>query len=182
MAATPAGDVAAKAIAFARAQIGKPYVWGATGPNSYDCSGLIQTSYKHAGLTLPRVTYQQVKVGKPVSKDALQPGDLIFPNPGHVQLYSGNGMVIEAPQSGIPVREVKVWGFWQARRVTSPTTATTPGAPATDTPASNSNDATNAVGIIGAIEWIMSPHNWLRIGEGIGGGLVLFVALRSARG
>jgi cell wall-associated NlpC family hydrolase len=113
----PAGDKAAVAIAFARAQIGKPYVFGATGPNSYDCSGLIQAAYKAAGVGLPRTTYQQILIGKNISQSDLIPGDLIFPDAGHVQLYSGNGNIIEAPESGQNVKERKIWGFWRARRV-----------------------------------------------------------------
>lgn len=106
-------------LAFARAQIGKPYVFGATGPNSYDCSGLAQAAYASAGIRISRVTETQIAEGSPVSQSQLAPGDLVFPDPGHVQIYSGNGNVIEAPHSGANVREVPMWGFWQARRITS---------------------------------------------------------------
>lgn len=108
-----------QAIAYAEAQIGDPYVWGATGPNSFDCSGLVQAAYAAAGVKLPRTTYQQVLVGAPVTKDQLQPGDLVFPDAGHVQIYVGNGKVVEAPRAGLKVREVPMWGFWKARRVAS---------------------------------------------------------------
>jgi uncharacterized protein YycO len=118
-------NAADQAIAFARAQIGKPYVFGATGPNSYDCSGLIQAAYKSAGISLPRTTYQQVFSGQGVSKSELAPGDLVFPDPGHVQIYSGNGSIIESPHSGATVQERAMWGFWQARRVTAPGTGVT---------------------------------------------------------
>jgi cell wall-associated NlpC family hydrolase len=107
------------AVAYARAQIGKPYVYGATGPNSFDCSGLVQAAYKAAGVSLPRTTYQQILVGSPVGKTALTIGDLVFPDVGHVQIYSGNGNVIEAPHTGTNVREVAMWGFMTARRITS---------------------------------------------------------------
>lgn len=110
---------AAEAVTFARAQIGKPYRWGATGPNAFDCSGLIQAAYKYAGISLPRTTYQQITRGHRVSRKDLQLGDLVFPDPGHVQIYSGNGNVIEAPHTGAYVREVKMWGFLTARRVVS---------------------------------------------------------------
>ena len=109
--------VAATVIAFARAQIGKPYVWGATGPSSYDCSGLVVASFKAAGISLPRTTYQQVLMGTAVSRAELIPGDLVFPDPGHVGIYTGNGMWIEAPHAGTSVREVQDWGFWRARRI-----------------------------------------------------------------
>lgn len=105
------------AVAWARSQIGKPYKWGATGPNAFDCSGLVQQAYKHAGINLPRTTQQMIFSGHRVSKKDLQIGDLVFPDPGHVQLYSGNGNIIESPHTGLNVREVKMWGFMTARRV-----------------------------------------------------------------
>lgn len=108
---------AATAISFARAQIGKPYAYGKTGPSSYDCSGLVQAAYKSAGVTLPRTTKGQILVGTPVSKANLQPGDLVFPDLGHVQIYTGNGRVVEAPHTGTKVREVPMWGFLTARRI-----------------------------------------------------------------
>ncbi|MFF7261328.1 NlpC/P60 family protein [Streptomyces sp. NPDC008159] len=102
---------AAKALAFARAQIGKPYVWGATGPGSYDCSGLTQAAWKAAGVDLPRTTYDQVNAGTTVSLSAARPGDLIFfyDNIGHVGLYIGNGMMIHAPKPGTYVREESIF-------------------------------------------------------------------------
>src|SRR4051794_5650076 len=112
-----------QAIAFANAQIGKPYVWATSGPDSFDCSGLIYASYKSAGVGLGRTTYQQILDGTEISQSNLLPGDLIFPSIEHVQLYVGDGMVIEAPYPGSQVRKVKMWGFWRARRVSAPGTA-----------------------------------------------------------
>ncbi|MFI0543627.1 NlpC/P60 family protein [Streptomyces sp. WSLK1-3] len=102
---------AAKALAFARAQIGKPYVWGATGPDSYDCSGLTQAAWKAAGVDLPRVTYDQVNAGTTVSLADAQPGDLVFfyDDISHVGLYIGNGMMIHAPKPGAYVREESIY-------------------------------------------------------------------------
>ncbi len=99
-------SVADQAIAFARQQLGKPYVWGATGPDSFDCSGLTQAAYKAAGITLPRTTYDQVNVGTRVSESDLQPGDLIFfyADDSHVGLYIGNGEMIHAPHTGTVVK------------------------------------------------------------------------------
>lgn len=108
---------AATAIAFARAQIGKPYRYGATGPNEWDCSGLVQAAWRAAGVELPRTTYTQILAGTGVNRDSLAPGDLIFPNPGHVQLYIGGGRIIEAPRTGVPVREGDLGGMIAARRV-----------------------------------------------------------------
>ncbi|GAA3953484.1 C40 family peptidase [Streptomyces marokkonensis] len=105
------GTKAEKALAFARAQIGKPYVWGATGPGSYDCSGLTQAAWKAAGVTLPRTTYDQVETGTTVPISQAQPGDLVFfyDDVTHVGLYIGDGMMIHAPKPGAYVREESVF-------------------------------------------------------------------------
>ncbi|MQY35274.1 hypothetical protein SRB17_32470 [Streptomyces sp. RB17] len=102
---------AEKAIAFARAQMGKPYVWGATGPDSYDCSGLTQAAWKAAGVTLPRTTYDQVNAGTTVSLADARPGDLVFfyDDISHVGIYIGNGMMIHAPKPGAYVREESIY-------------------------------------------------------------------------
>ncbi|MFI9768414.1 NlpC/P60 family protein [Streptomyces sp. NPDC052415] len=102
---------AEKAIAFARAQIGKPYVWGATGPDSYDCSGLTQAAWNAAGISLPRTTYDQVNAGTTVSLANALPGDLVFfyDDVTHVGIYIGNGMMIHAPKPGTYVREESVY-------------------------------------------------------------------------
>lgn len=109
-AAKPAADepssTAADAIDAAESKLGKPYVWGATGPNSFDCSGLMQYSFEQAGKDLPRTAAAQSKVGDKVSMDDLKPGDLIFlySPVSHVVMYVGNGKVIEAPNSGEDVK------------------------------------------------------------------------------
>ncbi|MFE7584779.1 NlpC/P60 family protein [Streptomyces gardneri] len=97
---------AAEAVSFARAQLGKPYVWGATGPSAYDCSGLTQAAWRAAGVSLPRTTYTQINAGQRVSRSQLAPGDLIFFYSGisHVGLYIGGGQMIHAPRPGAPVR------------------------------------------------------------------------------
>ncbi|MER6471994.1 C40 family peptidase [Streptomyces collinus] len=102
---------AAKALDFARAQIGKPYVWGATGPGSYDCSGLTSAAWKAAGVTLPRTTYDQVGAGTTVSLTDAQPGDLVFfyDDISHVGIYIGDGMMIHAPKPGAYVREESIY-------------------------------------------------------------------------
>ncbi|MFD5158490.1 NlpC/P60 family protein [Streptomyces hawaiiensis] len=100
-----------KALAFARAQVGKPYVWGAVGPGSYDCSGLTQAAWKAAGVTLPRTTYDQVNAGATVPLSQAQPGDLVFfyDDVTHVGVYIGNGMMIHAPKPGTYVREESIY-------------------------------------------------------------------------
>lgn len=113
-------DLWEKIYALLKQQLGKPYVWGATGPDSFDCSGLVQycfNQYKdETGITLNRVTTQQVKQGTEVSKDnkeEWQPGDLLFwyaspPYPGHVSIYLGNNQMIHAPKTGDVVRIVDI--------------------------------------------------------------------------
>ncbi|MEF2527912.1 MULTISPECIES: C40 family peptidase [Streptomyces] len=100
------GSRAARAVAFAYGAVGKPYVWGATGPGAYDCSGLTQAAWRAAGVSLPRTTYTQINAGRRVSRGELAPGDLVFFYSGvtHVGLYIGNGQMIHAPRPGSTVR------------------------------------------------------------------------------
>ncbi|MGW7102930.1 NlpC/P60 family protein [Streptomyces sp. NPDC054838] len=100
------GSRAARAVAFAYGALGKPYVWGATGPGAFDCSGLTQAAWGAAGISLPRTTYTQINAGQRVSRDRLAPGDLVFFYSGvtHVGLYIGDGKMIHAPHPGAPVR------------------------------------------------------------------------------
>ncbi|MFE2551406.1 NlpC/P60 family protein [Streptomyces sp. NPDC059355] len=100
------GTRAARAVAFAYGAIGKPYIWGATGPGSFDCSGLTQAAWRSAGVSLPRTTYTQINAGQRVSRDQLAPGDLVFFYSGvtHVGMYIGNGQMIHAPRPGSTVR------------------------------------------------------------------------------
>ncbi|MFG3011728.1 NlpC/P60 family protein [Streptomyces cinerochromogenes] len=104
-AATPTARAAA-AVAYAYAKLGSPYVWGATGPNAFDCSGLVQAAYRSAGISLPRTSYAQINAGRRVSRTELQPGDLVFFYSGisHVGIYVGNGQMIHAPNPSAPVR------------------------------------------------------------------------------
>ncbi|MEU5398811.1 NlpC/P60 family protein [Streptomyces sp. NPDC005963] len=97
---------AARAIAFARGAIGKPYVWGATGPDAFDCSGLTRAAWQTAGVRLPRTTYGQIDSGTRIQRSALAPGDLVFFYSGisHVGLYIGDGKMIHAPRPGSSVR------------------------------------------------------------------------------
>ncbi|MGW1766419.1 NlpC/P60 family protein [Streptomyces sp. NPDC002073] len=101
-----AGTRAAQAVAFAYGAIGSPYVWGATGPRAFDCSGLTQAAWRSAGVSLPRTTYTQINAGRRVSRSQLAPGDLIFFYSGvsHVGLYIGGGKMIHAPRPGSTVR------------------------------------------------------------------------------
>lgn len=97
---------AAAAVSYAYKALGAPYVWGATGPDAFDCSGLTQAAYRAAGVGLPRTTYAQIAAGERVPRSQLQPGDLVFFYQGisHVGLYVGNGQMIHAPNPSAPVR------------------------------------------------------------------------------
>jgi len=95
----------AKALAFARKQVGDRYAYGATGPNAWDCSGLTGGSWRAAGVRIPRTSQAQFRFGRKVSKANLRPGDLVFFYRGitHVAIYAGNGKVIHASRPGKPV-------------------------------------------------------------------------------
>lgn len=95
----------AQAVVLARKEIGKPYVWGGTGPWVFDCSGLVRYVWAKLGVILPHSTYDQWRYGLPVSRDDLREGDTVFFNGlGHEAMYIGGGMIIEAPHSGATVR------------------------------------------------------------------------------
>jgi cell wall-associated NlpC family hydrolase len=103
----PVSGRAAAAVHFAMAQVGKPYVYGATGPNAYDCSGLTMAAWGAAGVSLPHNAAAQYNMGTHISESQLQPGDLVFYYSGisHVGMYIGNGMIVNAenPSAGVRV-------------------------------------------------------------------------------
>ena len=112
----PTNTQAGKAAAFAYAQLGKPYQWGATGPGSYDCSGLVQAAWASAGVSIPRVTYDQWAALPHVSASSIQPGDLLFyEGEGHVAMYVGDGYMIDAPQTGLDVEKIPMNTGWYAQ-------------------------------------------------------------------
>lgn len=102
---------AAAAVKLAEAQIGKPYQWGATGPDTFDCSGLMMWSYAHQGITIPRVAADQQAWTTPVPITQLQPGDLVFfGSPAfHVGMYIGAGLMVDAPHTGALVSVASIW-------------------------------------------------------------------------
>lgn len=101
---------AQRAVDFALAQLGKPYVWAAAGPNAFDCSGLTMAAWARSGVVLPHLSQAQFLLGRHVSYGQLRPGDLVFlyGDVHHVELYIGNGLAVSAPQEGEPVKIVKV--------------------------------------------------------------------------
>ncbi|MFE0499048.1 NlpC/P60 family protein [Streptomyces albidoflavus] len=105
--AVPASNRGAAALAAAKSKVGTPYVWGATGPNSFDCSGLTSWAFAQAGYTIPRMSQDQANAGTRIgSQSALKPGDLIifYSDLHHVGFYAGNGQVLHAPKPGANVR------------------------------------------------------------------------------
>lgn len=100
------GDV----VTAARSAIGRPYAWGATGPGSFDCSGLVVWSFAQSGVWVPRTSQQQANAGQPVGRADLQPGDIViyYPTASHVGIYVGDGDVIHASTYGRPVAEVPI--------------------------------------------------------------------------
>ncbi|RCV47875.1 glycoside hydrolase [Marinitenerispora sediminis] len=114
-----ASGSARSALDFAFAQVGKPYIWGGTGPAGYDCSGLTQAAWGSAGVSLPRTTYAQYELPNKVSWDQLQPGDIMFffPDIGHNGIYAGNGQMVHAPSSGKTIEVVSLSGYWDQQFV-----------------------------------------------------------------
>ena len=110
----PTSSQADKAVEYAYSKLGDPYVYGATGPSSFDCSGLVQAAWASAGVDIPRTTYEQAAAGYPaIPKSELEPGDLVFFNgDSHVGMYVGGGDMIDAPQTGEDVEKVSLSGSW----------------------------------------------------------------------
>jgi peptidoglycan DL-endopeptidase CwlO len=135
---TAPNNIAAMAIAAAHSRLGVPYVWGATGPNSFDCSGLTRWSYAHAGIALPRTAAEQWNAGPHPSLADLEPGDLLFwalntSDPAtihHVAMYIGHGLMIAAPHTGenVQIQPVYDAGLIGAMRPWA-TSTTTPAPP-----------------------------------------------------
>ncbi|WP_164509043.1 NlpC/P60 family protein [Clostridium rectalis] len=109
-------------VDYAMQFIGVPYADNGNTPSGFDCSGFVQYVYKNcAGIYLPRTSYQQYEVGSPVSRNNLQPGDLVFPEAhlGHVAIYVGDGQIIHSPEPGDQVRVAKMYNFYGAKRIIS---------------------------------------------------------------
>ena len=109
-----ANTVGAQALQAAISRLGYPYIWGAAGPTSFDCSGLVMWAYQQVGISLPHFTVSQYNSGVHVSRNDLEPGDLIFffSDISHVGMYIGNGMMIDAPNFGEDVKVQPI--YWNA--------------------------------------------------------------------
>lgn len=191
-------------LATARTALGKPYVMGAEGPNAFDCSGLVQWAYGKHGIKLPRTTWEQVKVGAPVARSQIQPGDLVFSTwdggkkPGHVGIYVGDGKLINAPQAGQPVGYATMNdSYWQnvdaVRRVTGVATSpvgSLPGGggfgiglvPAVQAAADGLRTMAGGVTAVGDLArkaaWLALPTTGVRIMSGVLGVGFLLVGVR----
>ncbi len=117
----PAVGEGAVAVQAALTRVGSPYVWGGSGPSSFDCSGLVMWSFQQAGISLPHSSQALASGGQPVSRDALQPGDVVnfYSDASHTGIYVGDGLVVHASTYGSPVKVVPLDGagpFYNARR------------------------------------------------------------------
>jgi len=154
----------AAAISFAEQQLGKPYLWGGTGPDAFDCSGLVMMAYRAAGISIARTSEAQWATETRVPASQVQPGDLVFfagadgtvTNPGHVALVIGGGKMIEAYATGFPIRVASyanrgAIGFtepWAGAAGTTPGSTTTPGT--TTSPGRTATPATGGIPTPGA--------------------------------
>lgn len=146
-------------------------------------------AFEKVGIKMPHSTFQQIKFGTGVSKAELQRGDLVFPDPGHVQIYIGNGMVVESPHPGAKVRVTKMWGFYAARRLgtasgsganpkTQPDIVTTPVSLYDDLKKTVDQIVNIINGTRKAAAWLSSSHNWYRILLIVGGAAMLVIVAR----
>ena len=111
----PTGTQAQQAVAYAYSKLGDAYVYGATGPSTFDCSGLAQAAWASAGVSIPRTTYAQVAALPSVPISSIQPGDLLFfDGDGHVGIYVGGGYLIDAPTTGSFVEKVALAGWYRS--------------------------------------------------------------------
>ena len=111
----PQNTLGEKAVHFAYGELGTWYLWGGTGPR-YDCSGLVQAAWAYAGVSIPRTTYEEWGALPHVSRSALKPGDLVFfDGEGHVAIYVGDNLIIDAPQTGKQIRLLPLSTDWYAQ-------------------------------------------------------------------
>jgi len=116
-----AANPGAAALLAAQSRIGTPYRYGGSGPDAFDCSGLVAYAYRQAGVTLPRTAAQQYALARPVPRTELRPGDLVFfrwsgREVSHVGIYAGDGQFVHAPQTGGQVRTASLDDEWYRER------------------------------------------------------------------
>jgi hypothetical protein len=189
-------------LAELRAQLGKKYVWGSAGPNTFDCSGLVQYVYGHHGIKVPRTSAEQAHSGQVIPKGQQQPGDLLFTGDGplgegHVQIFIGGGQIIEAPHTGVPVRvaalnlgrvknirRVGGIGGWTGTGSAS-ITSTTGSAQAVSDPFAGITAALGGIGqsfaevsaVAETLQKLALPQTWVRIVAGVAGTSLVFFGM-----
>lgn len=178
--------VADSVIQVAMAQIGKPYVWAAAGPNSFDCSGLVVYAFKNgAGLNLPHFTGSLWAKYPHISKTQIAPGDLVFPNPSHVGIAISGTQIVVAPHTGSHVQVQNISTVWGVARVLTPGTAvggTTPRADITPVGLIPGQDQIQQIfdvfkQINGLVTWVNDPNNWKRAGMFAAGGALVTIGI-----
>lgn len=167
------------AVQYALQQIGKPYMWAkpvrstkaprVISSAGYDCSGLTWAAYRAAGIDIGFVTFTQIKDGTAVSRENLARGDLVFPDPGHVQIYLGNGQVVHSPRTGSNVQISTMKRFYAGRRVSTGGIVERLAVPGQATK--------DSVSLKGAIDWLTDTKNWLRLGMIVLGGVLIGVTV-----
>jgi cell wall-associated NlpC family hydrolase len=117
----PAANPGSDALLAAQSRVGAPYRYGGSGPDAFDCSGLVAYAYQQAGITMPRTAAQQYALARPVPRSELRPGDLVFfrlsgREVSHVGIYAGDGQFVHAPQTGGQVRLASLDDEWYRQR------------------------------------------------------------------
>lgn len=175
-----AADVA---IAAALSKRGSKYVFGAAGPNTFDCSGLVVWAYAQAGIKLPHFTGSLWATLPHVTKATMGPGDLIFPTPSHVGIYLGNNQMVVAPHTGSWVQVEPVTSIWGIARVTAPGAVAAGGSSTVDVSTggtqlvgiSDANDVLNQLNTIA--NQLTSPEFWKLIGIGMAGVVFILIGI-----
>jgi cell wall-associated NlpC family hydrolase len=179
------GTCARTALGVAASKAGSPYVWGAAGPNSFDCSGYVHYCYATAGLPSAGnptshlwVTATLQFMGDPVAYGQEQPGDLVMPDAGHVGLCAGNGQYWDAPHTGTVVQLQSYAKPFAIRRVATPSTGAT-----SDALLANASTSSNPFSELwNNFQWISQAHNWFRIAQVIFGAALILFALKTIQG
>lgn len=182
------GSIAAKAISVAQQQMGKPYVWGAGGPDAFDCSGLVYFAYATAGLpgtgkpTTHAWTTASIRfMGTGIANGSEQPGDLIMPDTGHVGICLGNGQYINAPHTGVNVRIDKYSNPVAIRRVATPSNGVVTGG-VVNVGLSDLNPIQPFIDMFKAFDktfqTLTDTHLWFRVLEVFGGTIMLYLATK----
>jgi hypothetical protein len=156
------------AIAYALAQVGKPYIWGGTGPAGYDCSGLTSKAYAAVGVTIPRTAIMQMRTGTAIPNVAAAlPGDLIFPyaDGSHVVMYLGNNTIVEAPTAGEKVQVVAVYkSAGGIRRIVAGGGTVVGSAVLGSNPPAGNNGGSSGAQITNIFNSLTNPKEWASIG------------------